>query len=602
MRLYNSDNWFYKQGLVGFDRIIQHNKNFDNLDINEYGYKIFEDYIEFDISLLKNFHKYYFKYFLDRYNSADKEIKKLAFYINRFKGCTEEKKFKDNIIEIKKIIKKNNDKIKKIDMKEYDECQNIYKSLGDIKKIEQLNDIESLMNSYAELLKKDEINTRITLNSFKSVLSNNFFGQVSFLNIAHSSKSIKEQQDILFKDFILPIIEINRLKGVIGLDNEEALRRYIDNIPIKEKKNEVDALINQIKKDLFGKKRKEESIQNVLEKYNICSLCEEEISLGSDYGEGNFIPLALSNSNSVNMFWNFNAKYPICQVCKLILLCTAAGSTDIFKLYLDDKYKYNDKMFYGFVSIEGDLVELIKQNNNFINRNDKDFSFSSYILDSIAQNVQISRWQLENILYVEFNADYSSKKSKMNYFNIPTYLAEFLKNNHELMYSIKDKKIRMEIFDIILARRDLKFLIDRRIRETLKNDNTGNVNILSLIKIRKFVNLYKGEYEMDNSKFEKKINLLYMKGSEISKILRVKGKENKIQGISYRLLNATKSGNKQEFMDTAIRVFMSVDMEIPMVLLDILKEELLDFEDISHALISGLTSKDIYKDNLKDGK
>lgn len=599
MRLYNSDNWFYKQGLVGFDRIIQYNKRFYDLDIDEYSYKIHKDYIEFDILLLENFHKYYFKYFLARYNLSENQIKKLKFYLN---GCKDNKKFSDAIKQIKEIIKKNNDKIKKIKTELYDECQSIYKSLINIKKIDQLNDIEILVNRYSELLKEEEINSKITLNLFKSILSANFFGQVSFLNVTHTSKSLEEQQRILFKDFILPIIEINELKEIIELHNEEKLSSYITNITTKEKKNEVDGLINQIKKDLFGKKRNEDSIERVLEKYNICSMCESEISLGSDYGEGNFIPLALSNSNSKNIFWNFNTKYPICPICKLVLLCTAAGSTDIFKSYLNDQYSYNDKMFYGFISIEGHLEDLIKQNNNFINRNDKESSFSSYILDCIAENVQVSRWQLENILYVEFNADYNSKKSKMNYFNIPTYLAKFLKSNHRLMYSIKDKKLRMEIFDIILARKDLKVLIDKKIRGNLKEDNTVIINILSLIKVRKCLNLYKGEHEMENSKFEKKINFLYMKGSEIGKCLRNKGQENKIQGLSYRLLNSTKAGNKQEFMDTAIRIFMLVDMEIPIILLDVLKEQSLDFEDVAYSFISGLISKGNYKESLEGGK
>ena len=595
MRLYNSDNWFYKQGLVGFDRIIQYNKNFMNLDINEYGYIISDEYIEFEVELLENFHKYYFEYFLGRYNSLDRQTKKLIFHLNACKYSIDVTRFNDNVKSIKDIVKKNNDKIKGLDIKIYDEGQFIYKCLGDIKKIEQLNDVENLVNRYTDLLRKDVVNLKLSLNLVRSVLYNNYFGQVSFLQKNCANKTLQEQEDILFKDFILPIIELNRLKEIIEFNDEEKLINYINSITTKEKKNEVNVLISQFKKDLFGKKRKEKSIEKVLEKYDICNLCEEEISLGSDYGEGNFIPLALSNSNSKNMFWEFNVRYPICPICKLIFLCTAAGSTDIFKSYLGDKYKYNDKTFYGFIGIEGGLQELIKQNNNFANRNDNNSSFSSYILDSILENSQISRWQLENILYVEFNADYSAKKSKINYFNIPMYLAKFLKNNYELMCSITDKKIRMEVFDLILSGKDLKSLIDKKLRENLKRDNTGDINILSLIKIRRVLNLYKGECDMDNGKLNNKINFLYMKGSEIGKILKNRGQENKIQSISYRLLNSTKSRNKQEFMDTIIRIFMSVDIEIPMILLDVLKEELLDFEDVAHSFISGLINKESYK-------
>lgn len=40
MIISSSENWFYKMGIVGFDRIIQYNsKNYD-LDLNKYNYKI----------------------------------------------------------------------------------------------------------------------------------------------------------------------------------------------------------------------------------------------------------------------------------------------------------------------------------------------------------------------------------------------------------------------------------------------------------------------------------------------------------------------------------------------------------------------------------
>lgn len=598
MKIYNSDNWFYKQGLVGFHRIIQYNKDFYDLDPDEYCYKVYEDYIEFEDSLLSHFHKYYFNYFLGRYNSAEEQGEKIKYYFNQ---CKNPDKFKDNLKYAKDIVKKNNDKIKKFGMELYDEYESIYKELGSIKKIEELENVERLLNRYIQLLREESVNSRITLNKFKALLSGNFFGQVSFLNVTHTSKTLEEQQNILFKDYVLPIIEMNKLKEVLDENDEEFLKEFINNREVKDKKqeNEVDLLIKKISGDLFGKKRKEKCVEKVIEKYSICSMCEDEISLGSDYSEGNFIPLALSNANSKNMFWDLQARYPICNVCKLILLCTAAGSTDIFKSYLDEKYGYNDKTYFGFVSIDGDLEELIKQNNNFQNRNDKKSSFESYILDSIAQKGQISKWQLENILYVEFNTDYNSKNSKMNYFNVPTYLAKFLKNNNGLMYEIKDLSLRMEVFDTILSRKDLKHVIDKKLRENLVESNKLQSNVLGLIKIRSCLKLYKGECEMVDISFDKKLKFLYMQGFEIADKLRSTGQENKIQGLSYRLLNSTKASNKKEFMDTIIRIFMSVEKEVPMVFLEVIKERDLDFEEVAHSFIAGLTSKGKYKGKEK---
>ena len=60
-RIYLND-WFFNAGIVGFIRILNYNnKNF---------LIIKDNYIEFETSNLKDFHKCYFKYFFDLYNQA----------------------------------------------------------------------------------------------------------------------------------------------------------------------------------------------------------------------------------------------------------------------------------------------------------------------------------------------------------------------------------------------------------------------------------------------------------------------------------------------------------------------------------------------------
>nr|WP_243240416.1 type I-B CRISPR-associated protein Cas8b1/Cst1 [Clostridium cibarium] len=337
---------------------------------------------------------------------------------------------------------------------------------------------------------------------------------------------------------------------------------------------------------MFGKKKKVQSVDEILGNYNTCSFCDDNISFGSDYTDGNFIPLAISNSNCRNLFWNFNDKFPICPLCKLVLLCTPAGCTEVFKGYLSDKY---DKKYYGFVSMDGDLYELIKQNNNFRKTSKRGAAFEEFILDSIKKNKKISTWQLENILYIEFNADYRSKNSKLNYYNIPTYLARFLRDNSGMFDKIVNYKERMKVFDIILQRKDLKHIIDLELRESIKGD--GYNNTMPLIKIRNYLKQYKGGCKSVDKIASKNLSFLYFQGLDISKIYKNSNSENKIPGLSYRLLNAAKADNKKEFMDTIIRIYMSVEKEIPMLFLEVMKEDKLDFQEIAHSFITGLNSK-----------
>ena len=60
------NDWFYNCGIVGFLKILEHNQ--DEFAIKK------DNYIEFDTENLRNFNKYYFQYFFDKYNIAQSVI------------------------------------------------------------------------------------------------------------------------------------------------------------------------------------------------------------------------------------------------------------------------------------------------------------------------------------------------------------------------------------------------------------------------------------------------------------------------------------------------------------------------------------------------
>lgn len=600
MRIYNSENWFYKLGIVGLSRILEYNKNFHNLDLNKYDYSIKDEYIEFDSSLLQEFPTYYYNYFINEYNISESMNEKL----NKMLSVAKDKdKFKDKLKEIKKTISDRNKKIEKLHVEEYKECKDIESKIIKFK-YEQIEELIELVNRYKEIVAIDYINNPMTVTYFKFILSNSFFGQMSFLNVCNNSKTIAEQKSIFYADYVKPVIDAERFINVVKENNEENLEKFIEdkqqeNKEFGFKENEIDKTLKVLKKDLFGKKRKFKSIEAELKTFNKCRLCDENISFGSNYTDGNFIPLAISNEKSKNLFWNFNDEFPICPLCKLILFCTPAGCTKVFKRYMDDRFDYNDKLYYGFVSLDGSLNEIIKQNNNFKNISSKDGVFETFLLDTIKQSQQISEWQLQNILYVEFNADYKSKNSKLNYFNIPTYLARFLKNDYLMLESIKDTTERMRAFDAIIKRIDLRHIIDEKLRNAVKGDNYALNNAMNLIKLRNYINQYKRGWRTVDVSIKKRIDAIYFQGIDIAKIYREKNNENQLSGISYKLLNAAKADNKKDFMDTIIRIYMSVEKEIPMLFLEVMKEEKLDFAEIAHSFITGLNSK-IKESNKED--
>lgn len=598
VRVYLSD-WFFNMGLVGFKRIMDFAGNYGTLEVNDHELKEVENYIEFDTELLREFHNYYFDYFLNRYDMAKQQGELLDRYYN---SCKSKDNFMDYVKYMKNTIKVNNDKIKKIDEDSYKKADEIFKRLNNIKRQEHLEELGELVESYKSLLKEKAINEKISSNKFKSLLSNSFYGQVSYLNVVNTSKTIEEQKEIFFKDYIRPILEMAKLKQYIEDNDYEGLKDYIVNVLNEKLPSNVEKLYKNIEKKYIKKQAGIEEIHRYIhgDEFTICQMCGEYHSIGAEYGEGDFVPLAVSTNNSRNMFWEYNTSVPICDICKLILFCAAAGTTDIYKGYMSENLDSKEKQYYAFVNMDTSFKELFRTNENFNMKKDREAPFKELIFDLVSTEKKKSVWQLQNILYVEFNSDYSSKNCKLNYFNIPKYIAMFLKDKGEVLNSIKEERFKAEIVDNILNNIDIKFAIDKKLRNILTSGYGTAVDCYKAVKVRYYLNVFKGGNDVVTSTVDdKKIKLIYMRGLELNKYYEDNKAENKIDSIAYRLLNAAKANNKKDFMDTLIRVHLNAGKEIPSIFLDIMTEKDLAFEEIAHAFVSGLISKVYSKDELK---
>ena len=293
--------------------------------------------------------------------------------------------------------------------------------------------------------------------------------------------------------------------------------------------------------------------------------------------------------------------FDICDLCKLMLFCTPAGAILVRKKYITNE----ENEFYSFVNMDTSIQELYNANSNLRNNRDKENPFKELIVNIIDENKEKSRWQLENILFVEFKASVDAKRCKMNYLNMPTYLAKFLSKETKILNSIKDRSLSASIIDIILKEKDLKYLINDKFREEIPNIlssskefHTSSYDIFKTVMIRHILSCYKkgGTEKMD----DKKLKVIRYAGRDIRDYHVYNNSENKLEGIAYRLLNTAKVRNKKDFMDIVLRLFMSskkkgqddkwYSMSVPMVFLDVTTEKDLDFESIAYAFISGLIS------------
>ncbi|MFL0252061.1 type I-B CRISPR-associated protein Cas8b1/Cst1 [Clostridium neuense] len=575
------NDWFYNMGIIGFIRILENSDMINEIDMRY-------NYIEFDSSILKEFGKYYFDYFMARYDVPKDRLNR---YQSQKAYIKKRNEYKDGIKYLKKTVTDVANKFKGTENEA--DLKNIADEISKVKNEEQFEILNEQYERFKEVLEREEVSEKLTLNKVRSILSDQYFGQASFLQKTAAAKRLDEQRKIAEKDYILPIYEMGKLMDAYSNKSFDEAKKCIDEYLSLDKKcrdKNVDRIYNKINKKI----EKSKDINSINEELNSpklynCSLCGEFKSLGDDFEEKIFVPLGISNSNANNLFWNFNSKFPICNVCKLILFCTPAGATDLFKGYIEGDYK--DKTYFGFLNYDTDISKLYKENENFYNRKDKESPYNQIILDIVEEIGVKSEWELQNILFVEF--DVNGKNCKLNYFNIPRFLAKFFagKQGKELN-NIKNEKFKSELVDLILKNIDIKFAIDKKLRQDIKSGYNA-LDCYIACKTRYYLNMYReGKDDMKS----KTLFFIYKSGQDINKYFTEHSGENKISGIAYKMLNSVRTGNKNDFMDAVLRTYMAAGQkQVPQIFSEIFSDEDSEFESVAQTFIAGLISNETPK-------
>lgn len=592
-------------GIVGFLRIIDKN-NLNFVTKNE-------NYIEFDTEDLRNFHKYYFNYFFEQYNMSKKikDINKSSFEFlksNIENSDNENKKIiKEKLKNLENSIRYENSKIKDFDSKTHSEIKSLCEHL---KNATSKQEFEEIWNKIICCFEKDEINKKLTLNKIRSELSKTYFGQNSFLQRTRAQWKYEEQENLIYRDYISNIVEFGFIYDVLNDKYTlEEIKKYVSNILTNG--NLTAGFINIYTKitRCLNENKSLEYIKEILNKeFNFdCCCCEKAVGMTSNYSEGYFLPLAISAEASKNFFWNQNVKMPICDMCKLILFCIPAGVTHISKIEktydsISKSYKYTSKAIFSFINYDTTISNLYKTNCNF-NNNSKIESFCKnpypeMLLDIVSHQDKLSSFQLQNIFVVEFDADLDKQISRIEYFNIKKYVANFFVSNHKnMLYKINDYLYRVQMVDYILKNKSLNILINNRLRDASRN-NSNSQDSFWATKIQLILNLLKKEEKsLDILKNDKKLYVIYNLGVQINEELKHRGEDNKLNGYTYKMLNAIKAGNKKEFMDTLIRLHLMIGKDISPIFIETMQKSGLDFESIGHSFLAGLISGKYEYDN-----
>ena len=324
LRVY-MNNWPINMGIIGFLNILKDTECVEEIKKSK-NYKK-ENYIEFDSSILENFHEYYFKYFMNEYDLSKRIENSINYNLSYLKK--NEDKVKDVTKKIKENIKYQADKVKKFDNDNFNELKIRFDEIGKIKSFDYIEKLENLCQECVDIFKINHINEKLTLNLYKYIVDDNFFGQVSFFNVNKSNLDENGLKKIMYNDYLLPIIYNSKLNDILELNDMDMLSKfvlesltYIDG-EVKSKRiskssiKTIEKIFKYINSQFIKKNKNIDDVKFYLDNLKSCEMCGSIKGLVSNYTESNFVPLAVSADNAMNMYWNMNLDFSICDICKL---------------------------------------------------------------------------------------------------------------------------------------------------------------------------------------------------------------------------------------------------------------------------------------------
>lgn len=534
-KIYLGD-WLYNAGIVGFLRINSHLWNVKDTKLiskDENLLKIGDNYIEIDRKIFDGFTDRFFNYTFSLYGKYYTVLKQLHRLIDGLNNDAFKKINQDfsEILRNYPILKRKiEEKIGNFEAKDFQELNNVIENALKIMEEDKVDFEEDFI--------ENEVRNFLNIH----------YGQKSFLN--RSIKGSKRQR--FYKDFEEPL----------KLNNNG------------EWKDKAE---------------------------NVCVICGERLAKKNLNFDTGFSTIFGLNKDATNFLWDFDIRIPSCEICEIIYFCSFAGLTKLYgKYYFVNQDNTVESLFVKARRFEQDLER------NYDGRLD-DFLFLKFIADLLVQSKKLqSEYIIQNINFIEVEIKKLSKTLerklvKVFNFNIDRSTAEFIKENHENFKSLSksyfifpDDKTRVYIlieFLNLVLKKDLNYgFLYKIFRSKIKDKAYISSNNLMKLVYMYFFYLKKfGGKEMGLE--EKSLWAMYMQGKNLLERLKERDAENKIQSIAYKLLNALKVGDINQFMDVMMRVHMAYDLEVPGLLIKALQDKD-NFYLLGYSFLNGLLGKE----------
>lgn len=539
-------DWLYNAGIVGLVNALQFNK--DKVEITNNSVKI-------DVSVLDNFEDKYFNYLSHKY-LVFTSWHRIADFQKKIDDFKEKDSYtQDDVDIINKYIEFLKTKLySKSYVKAYDHIEDkdvdLIKESKDLKKIskkkkETFDDIKELIDAQIlsiekiiEFMHKPSVKKHLVAKDLTYTLISNFWSDRSFLHKTKSDANIFEE----FNDYF-----------VSGIS--------------------------------------EYSVEDKSKAKFSCFNCDGKINkLNNSHTLTWLQNIGADGNKKASHFWGLNRDDYICPICNLVYCCIPLGFVFL---------KGN-----GFFINNNFTVKTLLDSNNYALKSDSrilELEYKSYakIVDSFS-NYEIERIENEinNIQIVKLNVNNSFRPYAFNI--LSKDMIAFLHKNSKKLKFLLDKRILWyidssdkkhyiylykETVDRMYKNENLFSLIGFSLNKIVRGEYYGLEEVQILLSINN--DFLKGGDSMDSNMNSKKIYRIRCLGNELKRNYEKRGASNKINGISYKLLNAIKVKDKSKFLDTLINAYAYLGIEIPTVFLDCLGNDTI-FQTVGYAFMLGL--------------
>ncbi|HOK62843.1 MAG TPA: type I-B CRISPR-associated protein Cas8b1/Cst1 [Soehngenia sp.] len=528
------EDWLYNAGIAGVYNILTYSGDTIMKD---------KDSITFDKEALNNFEEKYFSYLINKY---------------------------EKIIPWRKIIELENtiEYLRQNDLSNLDKenLEKLNNQIDYIKKNLRGNSFTKmypLLESEVDLAmlekKLTKINTKKSLDENYQLIIDVF---ETIETIINELKKPKAKKYLAARNIIY--LYINRFwNGVAFLNrNDKELDPYIS-----YKKHFIDTIFDYLEKDKT--------------KYSYrCSTCENQIS-NLDENLAFMNKIGFDTGRKTSHVWNFYFDLGICPICKLVYSCVPAGF-----------------IFTGnkgiFVNANNDIENLISINNKIedeILKNDLNSTYSAFIKSMNEVMAKSTMYEVSDIQVVRLeNDNYRFSLLNANVLNIVYKNRDQLSHLSGKYYHENENRyyLQEEVTKNLLDNQNLYLLIHKLLTYKLGKNNAyySSRDIVNIIEIN--FNYLRGLSYMEDWNSEI-VDKAKAQGYYLRTEYETKSNENKIAGISYRLLNSLKTNNKNSFMDTLLNCYLYVGKQVPKIITEVLKDDEA-FRTIGYAFVSGLIS------------